>query len=153
MTSQLLLNFLSSQKTLTMATVDSLGEPWVSTVYYATDEEVTIYFLTDPKSSHAAQFANSQSVAFSVSWFNSQNTSDRKGIQAKGKVELITNKEELEVFRKCFFVDKFGGDGINYISSMQDGSTKYKAWKIVPSYIKFWNDEAFGEGGIEEYNL
>lgn len=148
---ELLIKFLNEQKLLTIATIDNNNLPWISTVYFGNDEHPNFYIITDPSSKHGQHFIKSPIIAFSCAWHDSKDLNHRKGIQAKGNIELLMSDAELDSFQKYYFNDKMNIFDTDYLEEVKSNSTPFRFWKIKPSFIKYWSDEDFGEEGVAEF--
>lgn len=150
-----LLQFINSQKLLTISTFDT--EPWICNVYFAFGEAMKRFiFVSSPEAKHSTHIGNNPRIAFSTAWFNPENLASRKSIQAKGKCYSHNpgaSKPEDEMLEQ-------------YISAYQNKFPSAKQWlnfeylttsetsrlyTIEAEYIKFWNDELFGEEKTLEY--
>ncbi|MFT4244364.1 MAG: pyridoxamine 5'-phosphate oxidase family protein [Candidatus Woesearchaeota archaeon] len=147
-----LLKFLQSQKVLIIASIDN-KDIWISNVYYGIDKELNFYFSSGKDSLHSNQILNNSNVAFSVVWYDSSNYKDRKGIQGKGKCTLVTQEKEIEkaisMHNSNFpeFKDRVT------IGNITNPEFPSKIWKIRPIFIKYWDNELFGENGTKEFNF
>ena len=59
-----IVKFIKENGVMTLATSDS--EPWVCTLYYGTDENPTLYLVTDPNSVHGKMIEKNPNVAFNI---------------------------------------------------------------------------------------
>lgn len=147
-----LLDFLKSQKIIIIATYDN-GDIWTSNVYYGIDENFNFYFSSGKDSKHSKQIVNNSKVSFSVVWYDESDFKNRKAIQGKGECILATSSNDI----------KIGVDlhNLNFpefkervtIENISNPNFPSKIWKITPTYIKFWNDELFGENGVKEFKF
>ena len=148
-----LLKFLKSQKLLVLSTASKGGEPWVSNVYYSVDSNLNLFFVSPSDTRHIEHLEHNPKVAFSVVWFNPNNLVDRKGIQGQGTCERIEEPEEiislLKNHAKYFPLWK---DRITY-ENIKNKTIQSRPFLIRPSYIKFWNDELYGEEGTREFTF
>lgn len=153
---QNLLQFINSQKLLTISTFND--QPWICNVYFAFDETMKKFiFISNPEAKHSVAIANNPKVAFTTVWFNPENLSDRKSIQATGKCFSADPSEDepsnqilqqyIDAYHNKFQTSK------NWLTfEYLKTSGKSKLYVIEPEYIKFWNDELFGKEGILEYS-
>lgn len=146
-----LFQFLEEQKLVTLASVDEEGKPWISSVYYATDKDLNFYFVSKKTTKHSTHFAKKNDIAFSVSWFNPKDDEDRIAIQATGKVEELKSLKFIAIGAKLIF-EKFD-DWTIEPKSMIENLSGARMYRIVPTYIKFWNDKLLGKPATEEYTL
>ena len=67
---------LREQSTLSLATTDELGEPWVTPLFYIVDDDLTLFWLSSKTSLHSINIKRSPRAAISVyrqgeSWMRS----------------------------------------------------------------------------------
>ena len=136
-------NFLYDQRVAVLATNDiDSGSSWVANIFYAPDEEFKLYFVASAEARFGKNIIADERVSFAISWFNSENHEDRKGIQAEGVCRIAENSEidagvNYHNQRFSEFSHRITSDWIR----SEDNSSQI--WVITPKYIKFWNDELF----------
>lgn len=147
-----LLEFLKSQKLLVIATQDE-NSPWICSVYYSINNNFEIFYVSSPKTNHSKHIEKNAEVAFSISWYNENDLTDRKAVQGKGKCEFLTDenkiKELLENHHKYYSLWK----EVITFDAIKNGAIESKPYIIRPSYMKFWNDKLYGPEGLEEFNF
>lgn len=146
-----LLSFLKSQKLLIIATAGN--EPWVTNVFYGIDSDFKLYFISSQETKHSQQILEKPTIAFSVAWYHPNNHKDRKAIQGKGMCRIAKNDEEIEkgiLLHNTNFPEF--ADRIT-VEWAKNASNVYKVWVIEPTYIKFWNDELYGDDETEEFTF
>ncbi|MDJ0926970.1 MAG: pyridoxamine 5'-phosphate oxidase family protein [Gammaproteobacteria bacterium] len=84
---------LSEYNTVTLATARDAG-PWAAAVFYASDSELNLYFVSDHRTRHGTDLANSDRVAGAINpdcgaW------ADVRGLQLEGRVEVLTGAARL----------------------------------------------------------
>jgi uncharacterized protein YhbP (UPF0306 family) len=144
-----LLNFLRAQRFLVVASHNK--DTWISNVFYGIDDDFKIYFVSDPEAKHSKQILANPNIAFSTVWFNESNHEDRKGIQGQGLCRIASGDEEIkkgvELHNKLFpeFRERITFD---YIKAEES-----TVWVIEPKYIKYWDDELYGDKHLEEFKF
>jgi len=145
--------FLEDRKLLTIATVDSEGNPWASNVYYSIDDDLNIFFVSPPDTNHSQHIERDPRVSFSVVWYDEDNLVDRKAVQGIGDCKKVTNPKEIMKFlknhHKTYPIWK---NALTY-SRMKDKIISSRPYVIKPSYMKFWNDELYGAKESQEFEL
>lgn len=144
-----LLDFLNSQKILVFSTYDD--KIWITNVYFSSNDGCEFFFISENKSKHSKDLVNNSNVAFSVSWFDENNLSNRKGIQGEGVCTEILEDTKLDEAVKLYG-DKFNNQDLNS-SYFKSKEHNYRMYVIKPKKIKFWNDEAYGEEGVKIFNF
>ncbi len=109
----LLRAFLAGQSTLALATAgESDGRPQVAPLFFASDEEFNLYWVSSPDSRHSANIADwgdASVTIFAPTW----EWTHIKGVQIEGAAMPVTEDDEraraLQVYKAKFpFVtDKF----------------------------------------------
>lgn len=129
---------------LTLATY---GEhPWIATVYYSFDDDLNLYFLSDPNTLHCQQIAQNPQVAVSISDAPQNPASEKKGLQAFGLAEQISDmhkiKHALGLWRKTLGVTS---EAYTY-EGMLKKAIKGRMYKITIKQVKFFNEALWKEG-------
>jgi uncharacterized protein YhbP (UPF0306 family) len=138
---RLILNYLSENKIMTIATENN-NIPWASSVMFAYDDNLNLYFISDPNTRKIKNIFTNPKVAVAI------NEAKNKpgytiGIQIEGKAIILdkkVNKFELEIFKKRHnWADKYLGG--------------HDLFMIKPSKIIYLDDEKFGPQGKKELML
>ena len=84
---------LAECNTMTLATVGDAG-PWAATVFYASDRDLNLYFVSDHRTRHGSDLTTCDRVAGAINpdcgaW------ADVKGLQIEGRVEVLTGAARL----------------------------------------------------------
>jgi uncharacterized protein YhbP (UPF0306 family) len=143
--------FLTTQKLMTLATTGPNG-PWISNVYYGYDStDTSFYFISGLDTRHSVDILKSSTIAFGIASSDETDVTNRKAVQGVGTCEQMMttdaiatgvrlHNEQFPVFAERITVE--------YIASRDNESA---VWKITPTYMKFWNDELFGNNGTKEW--
>ncbi len=85
--------FIASKYQMVFATY---GEhPWIATLYYSSDEDLNVYFLSNPETLHCKQIVENPHVALSIADSPQEPSSKKKGIQIYGISEQISDKQKI----------------------------------------------------------
>jgi len=147
-----LLKFLKSQRLLVIASSEN-NDTWICNVFYGVDENCKLYFISDEETKHSEQIMKNSNVAFSVAWFNEKDHTDKKAVQGKGDCRIATSDQEIkkgvELHNKYFpgFADTITVDWV------KSKDHKSHVWVITPNYIKYWDDELYGDEETEEFSF
>ncbi len=149
---QQVLNWLKTQKVMVIASQDN-GEVWVANVYFGVDDDFKIYFISSESAKHSQQILKNPKIAFSIPWYDPTNHKNRKAVQGQGVCRVAANDEEIakgvQLHNQNFpeFANRITVEWVN--------TNEYEShvWVIEPSYIKHWNDEAYGDDESEEFFL
>jgi len=148
---QKLLEFMKSQRIMAIA---SKGDDvWITNVFYGVDDDFKIYFISDEDTKHGGQIKKDPNVAFSVAWFNENDHEDRKGIQGQGACRIAETDEEIAKGVKIHntLYPKFAKE-ID-VEMIKSDLNKSHVYILEPTYIKYWDDELYGEEEDEEFHF
>ncbi len=146
------IKFLQSQKLLAIATADSAGA-WIANVYFVSDDSATLYFISPESTRHSQMIIENSTVAISVAWFDPKNHVDRKAVQATGSCTQVVDSDEIRKaiqLHNSEFPEFAKRITPEWIATNEFGS---RVWKIVPDFIKYWDDELFGDDESVEINV
>lgn len=145
--------FLESQKLLVLSTVDESGNPWTSNVYFSIDKDTNIFFVSPAFTKHVKHIEISPNVSFSVAWFDPDNLVNRKAVQGTGICKRLkdTTKTTSLIKNHVKFYPLW--KDVITLENIDNKVIKSKPYVIEPNYMKFWNDELYGEEGTKEFNL
>mgnify|MGYP001558859971 FL=1 len=124
---------------------------WVANVYFGVDEKATIYFVSSKDTKHSQMILKNPKVAFSIAWFDTSNHKNRKAVQGLGVCRPAESEEEIingvKLHNQNFpeFKEKIT---VEWIHNNAWGS---KIWVLKPSYMKYWDDEIYGDDESEEF--
>lgn len=147
-----LLQFLKNNKVATIATADERG-PWVANVYYAVGSDNVLYFVSPKDARHSEMILKNDNIAFSISWFDEQNHGNRKGVQGLGRCDIVKNPAEIITAIKALnevFPDLKDMITVDWIKT---NAWQVRVWAIQLTYIKYYDDEIYGEEESEEFNF
>ena len=145
-TRERLLEFLRSHQVLTVSVTQPDGRPHAAAVFYAVDEELCLYVLTDPGTQHGRAMARQGWVAGAIQR-DRQEWREIQGIQLRGPCRALAGEErarawELYKGRFSFLQDR--------VTSLASALKKMILWKIEPSWMRLI-DNRLGFGHEEEW--
>jgi uncharacterized protein YhbP (UPF0306 family) len=156
-----LLDFLRRHDTMTLATTGPGGEPQAAAVFYAADEQLNLYFLSDPSSRHGRNLKRSSRVAATVQ-ADGQAWREIRGLQIEGTARETAGSREtaraagVYVLRFEFMRDIFDNRGAisEAVSStaLRDALAGTRLHILQPSWIRLIDNTA-GFGHKEELTL
>ena len=146
-----LLEFIKNQKLITIASHNK-DDIWVANVYFDSDEKGKIYFITSEDTKHAKMITENPKVAFSIAWFDSENAKNRKGVQGLG-ICKIGNLKETAIGISLLYKKFPDLHDILTIDWITKNVWKTRVWVIEPSFIKYFDDEIYGDDESEEFNF
>jgi nitroimidazol reductase NimA-like FMN-containing flavoprotein (pyridoxamine 5'-phosphate oxidase superfamily) len=125
---QPVLDYLSSQKTVTLATASADGAPHASTFMYVNDAG-TLYFWARPTSTTATHLRSNPRVSFAIDEY-SQDWNKAKGIQGDGRAGVVSAGDEVAK-AVGLFADKFPSP------SSGASTTNISFFKLTPTRLQF----------------
>ncbi len=146
------LTFLKSQKLMAIACHDS-EVIWIANVYFGVDEKGLIYFVSPANNKHSGMILKNPNIAFSVAWFDPTNHANRKAVQGLGICRPAQNEDEIKIgvsLHNLNFPEFKKRITIDWIHTNEWGS---KIWVLRPTYIKYWDDELYGDKETEEFTI
>lgn len=132
-------DFFESHTQFALAT--NGDHPWIATMFYGSDADLNIYFLTDPETIHAKGLKQNPLVSAVIADSPQDPGSKKKGIQLYGHALEITDEQEMgkafEVWCRVLKVTdaKYSVDGV------KSSKLKYRIYKLIPKKIKYYNEE------------
>lgn len=141
LTKQHILEFLKQNKLMTVATYGD--HPWIASVYYSFDEDLNLYFLSDPATLHCKQIAKNPLVAVSIA-DSTQKVGDlKKGLQLYGTARQISQvhkiQHALRSWKDALSVTNPKLTYQNMVKKVISG----RMYKITPKKIKHFNQALF----------
>ena len=142
LTKQHVLDFLKTNKLMSVATFGA--HPWIANVFYVSDNELNLYFLSDEKTLHCQQIAQNKKVAVAIVDSHQSYSDKLMGFQAWGTVKQISDLEKLKFILKGLQQLLKAGDDLSYEKAIQKVASN-KIYKITPKRIKLYSEGLFGE--------
>ena len=144
MNSSLLIELLQVS-TMTLATSGAGGEPHAAAVYFAADEDIRLYFFSDPESQHGQDLLRDQRAAVSC-YPQTQDWQEIRGVQMRGQVQRVKPDSELEVAWGVY-TTKFP-----FVRELKSIVAQNSLYVFVPSWVRLV-DNTRGFGFKQEWNL
>jgi uncharacterized protein YhbP (UPF0306 family) len=133
--------YLEAHHVLTLATADE-GGPWATSLFYASDDALNLYVLSDPATRHGRAIAHDARVAATVHGENREWTAIQ-GIQLWGTADEV--KAHEEVFAR--YTEKFP-----FAAALISPDGPHRFYEIRPRWIRLI-DNSRGLGFKEEITL
>ncbi|MCB9453500.1 MAG: pyridoxamine 5'-phosphate oxidase family protein [Anaerolineaceae bacterium] len=137
--------FLETQSTLTLATVDDDGTPRAAPLFYVSDDDLNLYWLSSPTSRHSLNLGAHPQVAATIypavwAW------TAIRGLQIEGIAGIVTGSEHRESILACY-QQKFNLPPD--LNAIIEQSTLYT---LRPTWIR-WLDNSVSFGFKAEITL
>ncbi len=141
--------FLAAQTTLTLATTNADGSPHASDVFFAHDENLALYFLSDPKTRHIQNMQRDARVNGTIH-AATRGWQEIRGVQIAGHAQRVENRAEAyELYVKKYpFVTQWLPNA-EILGRVLDKLGLIEMYKITPQWMR-WIDNGEGFGHKEE---
>ena len=127
-------DYLSDQRTVTLATASPAGIPHASTFLYV-NEGSTLYFWSRPDTTTARHVAQNPVVSFAIDEY-SEDLRETKGVQGAGECSVILSGEEI-----ARVADLFG----QRFPDLSPGNTmSISFFRVVPTDLQFIDNSESG---------
>lgn len=141
---KLIKEFVASRYQMVLATNDEY--PWIATLYYSFDNDLNIYFLSNPNTLHCKHIVQNPKVAVTIADSPQAPTIKKKGVQMYGLAEQIAGKQKiihaLSLWTKTLHVTSKAYTYEGMMQKLING----RMYKITPKKLKFFNEEIWEEG-------
>jgi uncharacterized protein YhbP (UPF0306 family) len=137
--------FLPERNILTLATLGPDGDPQAANLYYAETDDLTLYFVSIPGSSHAVNIARNPRVAVTIHADSSQ-WRDIRGVQLQGTCALVTGADRARAWA-CYCA-KF--PFVLADAALARALDKVSVYRIAPRWLR-WIDNTASLGHNREW--
>lgn len=120
-------------------------------VYYAVDADFNIYFISEPDSAHCKNITINKQVACAITDSHQLVRAKKIGVQIVGIVEDANGLDKLEAIINLWNSTSPGMESIISVNNFRNKVLNSRAYKILPTEIKFFNEELYGEEGFEVF--
>lgn len=144
--------YLAEQTTLTLATITDDHTPHACDLFYAHADDLTLYFLSDPKTRHAQNIARMPRVSATIH-SASRGWEEIRGVQMEGVAARVTDPlERTRAF--ALYVGKYGFvkqwlSSVDALGTLLKGLGVVELYKITPHWVRLI-DNRLGFGHKEE---
>lgn len=143
---KLIEDYYTGCKAMQLATVSG-GQPWLCTVYFATDEELTIYWTSAKSRRHSQEIKANPKVAVTVV----KDTERKQALQITGMAYEV-NEDDLDRVNALYGA-KFG-DKPERLAEIRAGDPNGRAyWICKPISISLWDEVNFPNKPKQEFPL
>jgi hypothetical protein len=145
----LILDYLARNKLMSVATAWREA-PWAATVFFAYDDSLQLYFLSERTTRHARNIAHNPKVAATINQdFGKPGLV--KGIQLEGITQEVAFTDLPQVFtlyqNRYPWLTRY----LPHPALIPEEKTMQRFYRIAPSKIFLLDDERFGKGVRKEY--
>ena len=141
----LLTTNLLSISTMTLGTTGQDGEPHAAPLYFVADEQIRLYFFSDPESQHGQDLANNPYAAVTI-YPECFDWEDIRGLQMRGVVYQVERGAQWDE-AWIRYADKFP-----FVASLKDIIHQNNMYVFSPSWVRLV-DNRQGFGYKQEWTL
>jgi uncharacterized protein len=140
-------HFLAAHTTLTLATTGPTGAPAAAAVFYAHDNHLDLYFLSEDSTLHGQNMLANRRVAGAIQE-DGQNWRSLRGLQIRGEVYLVPATEQAQA--TAVYIRKFAFVGAQLVGTKGPGVltgplARARFWRLRPSWLRLVdNTVSFG---------
>lgn len=143
---ELVKKYVKEGKMLQIATVNG-SQPWSCTVYYASDDDLNLYWISTIDTRHSQEIKQNSKVAASIPI--KFNDTVVVGLQLEGEAELIKNSEVIKKKAKLYS-EKFQR-GVDWLEDFIAGNNPHKLYRIKPRLFVVFDRVNFPEDSRKEW--
>lgn len=138
---KLLQDYLKSERLMTIATQ---GEHiWAATVYYVSDDELNLYFVSPPDSEHIEHIKGNSEVACAIADSQQSASKPKIGLQLYGHASQETGLDTIKWMLKMYNkLHPTTAEKLNF-ENFQSKVMTSRVYKVTPKKIKLFNQELF----------
>jgi uncharacterized protein YhbP (UPF0306 family) len=133
--------FLASEQTLSLATVDDSGQVHAANLWYAQDDRGRLYFISHPDSAHSRHLARNPRVAATIH-FATARAGEIHGVQLRGRCDLLGELAQ-ELRARSLFAARFPQVLLSPDAAQRLKSERF--YRITPLWLR-WIDNRRGFG-------
>ncbi len=142
----LILEYYAGNKHMQLATVRN-GQPWICTVYYASDDNFNIYWTSGRSRQHSLEILNDPKAAVTIV----RDTERKQALQITGVAYEVSN-DGLERVHSIY-TDKFGPKDYDLEEMKKHSPEGRSYWVFKPSSISLWDEVNFPDSPKQHYEL
>jgi uncharacterized protein YhbP (UPF0306 family) len=140
-----LVQFLTAQSTLTLATVGPDNRPAAADLYFAANDALDLFFLSEPGARHAQNIAGNPAIAATIHpavW----DWREIRGVQIEGTCRAITAPSERLAALALY------GKKFSFLSTFAAALGRHTVFCITPTWMR-WVDNNQKFGFKEEWTI
>ncbi len=143
---KLIQKYYIANKHMQLATSNK-NEPWICTVYYASDSDFNIYWTSSRSRQHSIEIASNPQVAISIV----RDTERKQALQIVGRAYEAAD-EDLEKIHETYTA-KYGPKP-NYLENIRQHLPDGRAYYMFkPTEISLWDEVNFPDSPKQKYIL
>ena len=131
-----ILEYVRQHQVLTVAVSETDGQPYAAALFYAVDDDLNFYVVSDPKTRHGAAMLADGRVAGTIHR-DRQQWQAAQGVQFVGRCHRLSGTERVRGW--AVFMTRFAflqDVKLKGIGSLGAALAKIDLWRIVPAWIR-----------------
>ncbi len=141
--------YLQEAKLMQLATsIDN--QPWVCSVWFASDEDLNIYWFSSTKRRHSKEVMHNQRVAGAIVLPQTPKDPPR-GLQFQGTAEELSKQEDINKAISVYKGRIFSKEDIEEFMSLKDHPHKF--YRIKPTQFVLFDAVNFPDSSRQQLNL
>lgn len=138
--------YLDTMKLMQLATINN-GQPWICSVYFVTDDNFNLYWMSARERQHSQEILSNPNVAITVV----KDAERKQALQIVGQVYEVTDKELRTVHE--LYTAKFGPNDydLDEIKKYLPQGRAY--WVFKPTKMSFWDEVNFPDAPKQQVSL
>lgn len=125
-------------------------QPWATTVYFAADDQLNLYWVSTPERRHSQELASNFKAAAAIP-LDANPSAPNVGVQAQGLAGLVVDRLEIERAIKLY-AEKFNS-GDEYVENFLAGKDEHRLYKLAPSLLVLFDEKNFPTESRQEWRL
>ena len=130
---------------MALSTVSAEGN-WVCPVQFSYDEHFNLYFKSMPSSRHMQYLRSNPDVSVAIFSTNRFPNGDVAGLQLKGKAEILSTQNDVEVAAQHHYGRS--KQGIDYHTKVAEHMGENAEWnfvRVIPTEVWYFDTRYFDE--------
>jgi len=146
-TQELVKNYLQQGRLMQVASVSG-DQPWVCTVYYVSDEQHNLYWLSLPTRRHSQEIAKHAHVAAAIVVKDDQPVI---GLQIEGEANIAADARTVSKVMKRYVA--IYDSGRDFYDNFMAGTNQHQLYRIKPHLFVLFDELNFHEAPRQEWHL
>ena len=142
----LIREYVKTGRMMQIATANG-DQPWSCTVYYASDKDLNLYWISQPNTRHSKEIHENPKVAASIPIKFDDLTV--VGVQLEGEASLMEDSDEIKEKVKLYS-DKFN-HGDEWLKDFIASNNPHKLYKIKPTLFVIFDRVNFPDDSRKEW--
>jgi len=122
------------------------GQPWVCSVYYASDDKLNIYWLSLPTRRHSEDISVHNKAAITIPVKFDQPVI---GLQAEGTVDTVTEPKQIAKLMKLY-VKRYNA-GQDFYDNFIAGKNKHLIYRFKPTKFSLFDELNFPKSSSQDW--